>query len=143
MEDQVQTATPAPPATGPATGHPAEPPPEAPPEAPPAAASRGPQEFPVTEGDRLRHAFETGKYPYARALGRATYEAEKLRLQAELLKVQIWTQETGQIMEHLTPRHARVCALTKPSDVEKGRWFFQRSIAHLPTAGEMVFYDRS
>jgi len=46
-------------------------------------------------------------------------------------------------MEHLNPRYARVCALTKPSDVEKGQWFFQRYIAHLPTAGEMVFYDRS
>jgi polyphosphate kinase len=77
--------------------------------------------------------------------------------------VQIWAQETGQkfvilmegrdaagkggtikrFMEHLNPRYARVCALTKPSDVEKGQWFFQRYIAHLPTAGEMVFYDRS
>ncbi|MCU0903714.1 MAG: polyphosphate kinase 2, partial [Tabrizicola sp.] len=46
-------------------------------------------------------------------------------------------------MEHLNPRYARTCALTKPSDVEKGQWFFQRYIAHLPTAGEMVFYDRS
>lgn len=46
-------------------------------------------------------------------------------------------------MEHLNPRYARVCALTKPSDVEKGQWFFQRYLAHLPTAGEMVFYDRS
>jgi polyphosphate kinase 2 len=93
----------------------------------------------------------------------APYEAEKARLQAELLKVQIWAQETGQkfvilmegrdaagkggtikrFMEHLNPRYARVCALTKPSDVEKGQWFFQRYIAHLPTAGEMVFYDRS
>ena len=77
--------------------------------------------------------------------------------------MQIWAQETGQkfvilmegrdaagkggtikrFMEHLNPRYARVCALTKPSDVEKGQWFFQRYIAHLPTAGEMVFYDRS
>jgi polyphosphate kinase 2 len=46
-------------------------------------------------------------------------------------------------MEHLNPRYARVVALTKPSDKEKGEWFFQRYIAHLPTAGEMVLYDRS
>jgi polyphosphate kinase 2 len=46
-------------------------------------------------------------------------------------------------MKHLNPRYARVVALTKPSDVEKGQWFFQRYAAHLPTAGEMVFYDRS
>jgi polyphosphate kinase len=111
----------------------------------------------------LHQAFESGRYPYARLMGRATYEAEKAKLQAELLKVQIWAQETGQkfvilmegrdaagkggtikrFMEHLNPRYARVCALTKPSDVEKGQWFFQRYIAHLPTAGEMVFYDRS
>ena len=111
----------------------------------------------------LHQAFESGRYPYARLMGRVAYEAEKAKLQAELLKVQIWAQETGQkfvilmegrdaagkggtikrFMEHLNPRYARVCALTKPSDVEKGQWFFQRYIAHLPTAGEMVFYDRS
>jgi polyphosphate kinase 2 len=96
-------------------------------------------------------------------MGRAVYEVEKAKLQAELLKVQIWAQETGQkfvvlfegrdaagkggtikrFMEHLNPRYARVVALTKPSDAEKTQWFFQRYIAHLPTAGEMVFYDRS
>jgi polyphosphate kinase len=111
----------------------------------------------------LHQAFESGRYPYARLMGRVAYETEKAKLQAELLKVQIWAQETGQtfvilmegrdaagkggtikrFMEHLNPRYARVCALTKPSDVEKGQWFFQRYIAHLPTAGEMVFYDRS
>ena len=121
----------------------------------------GPKSFPAASP--LNQAFESGRYPYARLLGRVTYEAEKAKLQAELLKVQIWAQETGQkfvilmegrdaagkggtikrFMEHLNPRYARVCALTKPSDVEQGQWFFQRYIAHLPTAGEMVFYDRS
>jgi polyphosphate kinase len=92
-----------------------------------------------------------------------TYEHLKLQLQAELLKVQIWTQDTGQrfvvlfegrdaagkggtikrFMEHLNPRYARIVALTKPSDKETGQWFFQRYIEHLPTRGEMVFYDRS
>jgi polyphosphate kinase len=111
----------------------------------------------------VKDAFETGHYPYGRPMATPQYEREKLALQAELLKVQIWAQETGQkfvllfegrdaagkggtikrFMEHLNPRYARVCALTKPSDVEKGQWFFQRYIAHLPTAGEMVFYDRS
>jgi polyphosphate kinase len=121
----------------------------------------GPKSFPAASP--LHQAFESGRYPYARLMGRVAYEAEKAKLQAELLKVQIWAQETGQkfvilmegrdaagkggtikrFMEHLNPRYARVCALTKPSDVEKGQWFFQRYIAHLPTAGEMVFYDRS
>ena len=127
-----------------------------------APAAPGPKTFPVADSP-LHQAFESGRYPYARLMGRVAYEAEKARLQAELLKVQIWAQETGQkfvilmegrdaagkggtikrFMEHLNPRYARVCALTKPSDVEKGQWFFQRYIAHLPTAGEMVFYDRS
>ena len=123
----------------------------------------GPQHFPKAGADAIRHAFESGRYPYARLLGRATYEAEKASLQAELLKVQIWAQETGQkfvlimegrdaagkggtikrFMEHLNPRYARVVALTKPSEKEKGEWFFQRYIQHLPTAGEIVFFDRS
>lgn len=96
-------------------------------------------------------------------LDRASYEADKAKLQAELLKVQLWAQETGQkfvllfegrdaagkggtikrYMEHLNPRSARVVALNKPTPEEKGRWFFQRYIQHLPTSGEMVFYDRS
>ncbi|MCA0274238.1 MAG: polyphosphate kinase 2 [Proteobacteria bacterium] len=129
----------------------------------PEQAPKGPRKFPVITADAIRQAFEGGTYPYGRNLGTREYEAEKARLQAELLKVQIWAQETGQkfvilmegrdaagkggtikrFMEHLNPRYARVCALTKPSDVEKGQWFFQRYIAHLPTAGEMVFYDRS
>ncbi|QYK43120.1 MAG: polyphosphate kinase 2 [Paracoccaceae bacterium] len=129
----------------------------------PDAHDGGPRRFAAVDPDRIREAFETGQYPYHRPLGRAAYEAEKLRLQAELLKVQIWAQDSGQrfvilfegrdaagkggtikrFMEHLNPRYARVVALTKPSDREKGEWFFQRYIAHLPTAGEMVFYDRS
>ena len=136
--------------------------PVAAPDVPPVEERPGPKTFPVARTP-LNQAFESGRYPYARLLGRVPYEAEKARLQAELLKVQIWAQETGQkyvilmegrdaagkggtikrFMEHLNPRYARVCALTKPSDVEKGQWFFQRYIAHLPTAGEMVFYDRS
>ena len=125
-------------------------------------APAGPRKFPVTE-QAIAQVFESGRYPYARPMARRTYEAEKAKLQAELLKVQIWAQETGQkfvvlmegrdaagkggtikrFMEHLNPRYARVVALTKPSDTEKGQWFFQRYINHLPTAGEMVFYDRS
>jgi polyphosphate kinase len=123
----------------------------------------GPRQFPAVDADSIRQAFESGRYPYARPMGTRAYEAEKAQLQAELLKVQIWTQESGQkfvilfegrdaagkggtikrYMEHLNPRYARVVALTKPSEVEQGQWFFQRYIAHLPTAGEMVFYDRS
>ena len=108
-------------------------------------------------------SFDNGRYPYSEKLDRKTYEDEKAQLQAELLKVQIWAQDTGQkfvllfegrdaagkggtikrFMEHLNPRTARVVALNKPTVEEKGQWFFQRYISELPTAGEMVFYDRS
>ena len=46
-------------------------------------------------------------------------------------------------MEHLNPRAARVVALEKPTDNERGQWYFQRYVKHLPTVGEMVFFDRS
>lgn len=115
------------------------------------------------QGDELRRAFESGDYPYAQKLSRRSYETRKAKLQAELLKVQHWAQETGQkfvmlfegrdaagkggtikrFTEHLNPRSARVVALNKPTDEERGQWYFQRYIAHLPTAGEMVLYDRS
>ena len=107
--------------------------------------------------------FDNGSYPYADKLDRKTYEDEKAALQAELLKVQLWAQETGQkfvllfegrdaagkggaikrFMEHLNPRAARVVALNKPTWEETGQWYFQRYISELPTVGEMVFYDRS
>lgn len=126
-------------------------------------AESGAAEFPEVNSDRIRDAFESGDYPYEKRLSRRKYESEKAELQAELLKVQLWTQESGQkfvllfegrdaagkggtikrYMEHLNPRAARVVALNKPSDEEKGQWFYQRYLKELPTAGEMVFYDRS
>ncbi|KPD11139.1 polyphosphate kinase 2 [Phaeobacter sp. 11ANDIMAR09] len=113
--------------------------------------------------EEIHSAFESGRYPYKRKMGRRVYEAEKARLQAELLKVQLWAQETGQkfamvfegrdaagkggtikrFTEHLNPRSARVVALNKPTDEERGQWYFQRYINHLPTNGEIVLYDRS
>ncbi|WP_170363089.1 polyphosphate kinase 2 [Ruegeria arenilitoris] len=113
--------------------------------------------------EKIRQAFESGEYPYRSKLSRAAYEKQKAQLQAELLKVQLWAQETGQkfvllfegrdaagkggtikrFMEHLNPRQARVVALNKPTWEEKGQWYYQRYIQELPTVGEMVFYDRS
>ncbi len=118
---------------------------------------------PGVSAEAVRDAFESGRYPYRRKLARRSYEAEKAQLQAELLKVQLWAQDTGQkfvllfegrdaagkggtikrFTEHLNPRSARVVALNKPTWEEKGQWFFQRYIQELPTVGEMVFYDRS
>ncbi|MCY3809951.1 MAG: polyphosphate kinase 2 [Gemmatimonadetes bacterium] len=103
------------------------------------------------------------EYPYQTKLKRRAYEREKARLQVELLKAQRWVKDSGQkivvlfegrdaagkggtikrFMEHLNPRGARVVALDKPSDVERGQWYFQRYVKHLPTSGEVVFFDRS
>ena len=113
--------------------------------------------------EQVRIAFESGQYPYSTKLGRSEYEKTKAQLQAELLKVQLWSQESGErfvlifegrdaagkggtikrFTEHLNPRSARVVALSKPSQKELGQWYFQRYVNELPTAGEMVFYDRS
>ncbi len=121
------------------------------------------QAFPKVSPDAIRQAFEMGTYPYEDKLSKKDYEDQKAQLQAELLKVQKWVKETGQkfvlifegrdaagkggtikrFMEHLNPREARVVALNKPTEEEKGQWFFQRYVAGLPTTGEMVFYDRS
>ncbi len=107
--------------------------------------------------------FKKGTYPYAQKMSRAEYEEKKALLQIELLKMQNWVKETGQrimilfegrdaagkggtikrFMEHLNPRGASVVALEKPSDAEQGQWYFQRYVKHLPTAGEIVMFDRS
>jgi polyphosphate kinase 2, PA0141 family len=123
----------------------------------------GPKHFPTVTPDKIRAAFESGKYPYRKKMTRTEYERTKVALQAELLKAQLWAQQTGdkyvllfegrdaagkggtikRFMEHMNPRHARVVALNKPTETEKGQWFFQRYIEHLPTSGEFVLYDRS
>lgn len=102
-------------------------------------------------------------YPYKTRLKRNVYEKDKNQLQIELLKVQRWVKETGQrivilfegrdaagkggtikrFTEHLNPRGARVIALDKPTEKESGQWYFQRYIEHLPTKGEIIFFDRS
>ncbi|MCK6094323.1 polyphosphate kinase 2 [Micrococcus sp. 2A] len=115
--------------------------------------------------DPQGRAVETWKedYPYEERMSREEYELEKYRLQIELLKLQYWSEDTGQrhilvfegrdaagkggtikrFTEHLNPRMARVVALNKPSDREQGQWYFQRYIQHFPTVGEMVLFDRS
>lgn len=113
--------------------------------------------------EEIHRIFETGEYPYHEKIKRAVYERQKANLQAELLKAQRWIQDTGQkvvilfegrdaagkggtikrFMEHLNPRGAHVIALDKPTEREKSQWFFQRYIEHLPTAGELVMFDRS
>jgi polyphosphate kinase 2 len=113
--------------------------------------------------EMIRELFRTGQYPYKNRIRKSAYEQQKADLQVELLKIQNWVKQTGQkivvicegrdaagkggtikrYMEHLNPRAARVVALEKPTEHELGQWYFQRYIHHLPTEGEMVFFDRS
>jgi polyphosphate kinase len=102
-------------------------------------------------------------HPFEERMGRPEYDRVKRLLQIELLKLQYWVAGTGQRMvilfegrdaagkggtikrftEHLDPRGARTVALGKPSEREQGEWYFQRYVRHLPTAGEIVLFDRS
>src|SRR5271168_495897 len=102
-------------------------------------------------------------YPYERCIKTKEYEKETRFLQIELVKMQAWIQKTGgkvvmlfegrdaagkggtikRFTEFLNPRGAPVVALAKPSENEKGQWYFQRYVEQLPTSGEIVFFDRS
>ena len=113
--------------------------------------------------DSAQARFAQATYPYKSKMKKSAYEVEKAKLQVELLKVQQWVEETGQkvvilfegrdaagkggtikrFTEHLNPRGARVVALNKPTEREQSQWYFQRYIRHLPSAGEIVFFDRS
>jgi polyphosphate kinase len=102
-------------------------------------------------------------YPYDERMPRPDYEAVKRLLQIELLKLQNWVKDSGRrivilfegrdaagkggtikrFTEHLNPRGSTVVALEKPSEREQGEWYFQRYVEHLPSAGEIVLFDRS
>ena len=102
-------------------------------------------------------------YPYDARMERDEYEATKRLLQIELLKAQAWIRDTGQkivivfegrdaagkggtikrFVEHLNPRGTSVVALSVPSERERGQWYFQRYVQHLPTRGEIALFDRS
>ena len=117
----------------------------------------------IKPDEELASDWRTGGYPYKNLMSRKRYEVQKYQLQVELLKLQSWAKETGQrvvilfegrdaagkggtirrFMEHMNPRGARVVALEKPSESERGQWYFQRYVQHLPTAGEIVLFDRS
>ena len=120
-----------------------------------------------TEGPATREMiqkyFHNGLYPYEDRMGLKTYYDIMYPLQIELVKLQNWTKESRRkivivfegrdaagkgstikrFTEHLNPRGARVVALEKPTETEREQWYFQRYVDHLPTAGEIVFFDRS
>jgi polyphosphate kinase len=113
--------------------------------------------------EELADDWREGGYPYKNLMSRKNYEKQKYHLQVELLKLQAWVKEAGQrvvilfegrdaagkggtikrFMEHLNPRGAHVVALEKPTETERGQWYFQRYIQHLPTSGEIALFDRS
>lgn len=117
----------------------------------------------VKEMDALKPDLKPGEYPYLNGYNRDLYNKQIRQLQIELIKLQNWVQKKGKkivlifegrdaagkggtiqrFIEHLNPRFARVAALPKPTETESGQWYFQRYVAHLPTNGEMVFFDRS
>ncbi|WP_169977742.1 polyphosphate kinase 2 [Tautonia rosea] len=119
--------------------------------------------LPISPDDELVDDWRGAVYPYKNRLSRKSYERQKYHLQVELLKLQAWVRETGQrivilfegrdaagkggtikrFMEHLNPRGARVIALEKPTNEERGQWYFQRYLQHMPTHGEIVLFDRS
>lgn len=103
------------------------------------------------------------EYPYQDQMKSSDYDEIMYALQIELVKMQTWIDQTEQriavvfegrdaagkggtikrFRENLNPRSAKVVALSKPSDVERGQWYFQRYISQLPNAGEISFFDRS
>lgn len=121
--------------------------------------------------DTVREAIHLGgkddilspSYPYRARMRRKAYEADMDALQVELVKLLAWVKATGErvmiifegrdaagkggtikrFRENLNPRGARVVALSKPTEAEQSQWYFQRYIDHLPSGGEIVFFDRS
>jgi polyphosphate kinase 2 len=113
--------------------------------------------------DDLIHIAKENNIPISKTLNKLKYEAELRKLQSEFVNLQKWIAQKkmrvaiifegrdaagkgGSIKrfkEHLNPRTSRVVALTKPSEVEKGQWYFRRYIKVLPNPGEIVFFDRS
>ena len=112
----------------------------------------------VKDGD-----LASGGYPYNEKMATEEYEQTLELLQVELVKMQYWLQETGNrvmcvfegrdaagkggtifnLRQYMNPRSARNVALPKPSETERGQWYFQRYVSHFPTAGEFVTFDRS
>lgn len=103
------------------------------------------------------------QYPYDEPMSAKDYDQANDACQLELAKLQRWVRATGQrvalvfegrdaagkggairrLTENLNPRHAPVVALPAPSDTERSQWYFQRYVRHLPSAGEIVIFDRS
>lgn len=109
------------------------------------------------------HELTASGYPYKKKLSKKAYKKQLEMLQIELVKLQSWLQESGErvialfegrdaagkggsikrIRKYMNPRTARNIALPKPTEAERGQWYFQRYVAQFPTTGEFVTFDRS
>ncbi|WP_295557823.1 polyphosphate kinase 2 [uncultured Hyphomicrobium sp.] len=118
---------------------------------------------PVFPPELEERAFKSGGYPYDKKIKREPYEEQLQALQLELIKLQAYTETKGErivvlfegrdtsgkggcisrILERINPRHSRSVALSKPTETERGQWYFQRYVQHLPTKGDMILFDRS
>lgn len=126
-------------------------------------ANVDPKVLAAVNGVKSKREIISESYPYRKKMNKSSYEKEIKLLQIELVKMQSWAIQTGErivmvfegrdaagkggtikrFTESINPRGANVVALPKPTDEEKGQWYFQRYVAHLPTNGEIVFFDRS
>lgn len=126
-------------------------------------ASGAPAELRAAIEKADKDAIINPDYPYPEEMKDKDYERDMRQLQIELARFQHWVQESGarvaivfegrdaagkggaikRFTENMNPRVARIAALPKPTERERGQWYFQRYIAHLPGAGEIVFFDRS
>ena len=117
----------------------------------------------TAKSDRAPAKPEKSTAPNPHKISEEVYQAELFRLQTELVKLQEWVRYAGErlviifegrdgagkggtikrLTEYLNPRVARIVALPAPTDRERGQWYYQRYIAHLPARGEIVLFDRS
>ena len=109
------------------------------------------------------NAFASGHYPHDTTMDEKSYEKLLIPLQIELVKLQKWSIEAGErimlvfegrdaagkggtigaFREYMSPRQTRIVALPKPTETERGQWYFQRYVEHMPTRSETVMFDRS
>jgi len=113
-----------------------------------------------TKSPALKTQFEDHPFPYDKDMHKKEYEELLEKLQVELIKLQYWVKKNDKkvviifegrdgagkggtikrFTEYLNPRGIRQVALPKPNETERGQWYFQRYIRHLPTSGEIVFF---
>ncbi|TDT77634.1 polyphosphate kinase 2 [Litoreibacter halocynthiae] len=125
------------------------------------------EEIPEGVRDAIRNAEKDDilaqSYPYEQRMDRDDYDDTMKRLQVELMKLQAWVKKEGKrvaivfegrdasgkggtikrFRENMNPRNCKIVALSKPTDEERGQWYFQRYVKHMPTAGQITLFDRS